>query len=139
MGKQIELKIPYQEKRKKREAVFEINITPNIFNLEYPLFMDKNTKIMALNSRFSMARLSGKATEEELQDIQDELGGMNLESILEDKYKLVGYILKANGYDFDKELWHELADPGDVNHFIVSCAAKDIELYPKKKVKNTDN
>jgi hypothetical protein len=129
MGNQITITIPYREKRKKKEEIFEINITPNIFNLEYPLFMAKNEKIMNLHSRYGEAK-----TLEALEEIEDEIGDMNMETVLDDKYKLVGYILKANGYDFNKELWHELADPADVNNFIISCATKDIDLYPKKKV-----
>lgn len=85
---------------------------------------------MKLGARFDRANKL-----EELEKIREEMDGMDLESLLSDKYKLVKTILIANGYEdeWDVEFWDTKVSPSDIDEFISKCAVKDYDPSSKKK------
>ena len=132
MSNEIQIKIPYYEKRKKLEMVFDLHITPNKFTVEYSKYTGRAQKVIELNQR----RIEAK-TVAELQEIEKEVDPDELEKLLELKYSLVKIMCEANGYDFNYDFWDSKADPKDVNDFINKSMLKDSDLYSKKKEVNT--
>jgi hypothetical protein len=130
---EITIKIPYREKRKTLEKIYDISIVPPRFTVDYPKYIEKQKMLIKLGAKYDKA-----STKEELEEIRDEMEGLDLESILKEKFNLIKTIMIANGYEeeYDESFWYNKVSPNDVDEFIAKCMLKDYDPSSKKKVEN---
>jgi hypothetical protein len=130
---EIIINIPYRDKRKTLTKTYEISIVPPRFTVDYPKYMEKQKALIKLGARYDKAN-----TVDELEAIRTEMEGLDLESILKEKYKLIKTIMIANGYDdeWDESFWDTKVSPHDIDEFIARCMLKDYDPAAKKKVES---
>ena len=126
MSKEIEITVHHGRNKSEKYNIF---IVPNRFNVDYYEYIKQVKKVVDLNEKLVKAK-----DEVELNKIQDEMLGLGLSDILENKYNLIKTIMIANDYEYNRDFWDMKVNPNDVDMFITNCIMKDKPEQVKKKL-----